>query len=175
MAEVSFFNEHAFTFTVGEEGGYSVDPNDKGNWTSGEVGMGQLKGTKFGVSAAAFPNLDIANLTLEQARGIAKTKYWDAFNGDSLVPAVAFVVFDLAFNAGVHEAVVLLQRALGITEDGACGPKTQAAANCTEPKALIRRYTDARIAFYSKLPGWPIYGRGWAKRATAARDNALAM
>ena len=152
-----------------------MDPADKGNWTSGEVGMGELKGTKYGVSAAAFPSLDIANLSLEQARTIAKTKYWDAFNGDSLLPAVALVVFDFAFNAGVHEAVVILQRVLGVTEDGDCGPETQAAANCTEPKALIRRYTEARIAFYAKLPGWPLYGRGWAKRANAAGENALAV
>jgi lysozyme family protein len=49
MAEPSDFNI-AFELTVGHEGGYSNNPDDPGNWTGGDVGEGQLKGTKYGVS-----------------------------------------------------------------------------------------------------------------------------
>lgn len=41
------------------------DRNDKGNWTGGRVGVGQLKGTKYGISAAAYLHLGIKSLTLE--------------------------------------------------------------------------------------------------------------
>jgi lysozyme family protein len=49
------------------EGGYTKNAKDPGNWTGGKVGKGILKGTKYGIAAASFPNLDIANLTKEQA------------------------------------------------------------------------------------------------------------
>ena len=49
------------------EGGskYTNDPNDSG----GE--------TKYGISKKAFPNLDIKNLTEEQAISIYKKMYFD--------------------------------------------------------------------------------------------------
>ena len=41
------------------EGGWQHDPRDRGNWTGGEVGRGECKGTKYGISAASYPALDI--------------------------------------------------------------------------------------------------------------------
>ncbi len=50
--------EGALKFTLSWKGGLVNDPNDPG----GE--------TKYGISKRAYPELDIANLTLEQAKGI---------------------------------------------------------------------------------------------------------
>ena len=50
----------AFARLLGNEGGFDDDARDRGNWTGGRIGVGELKGTKYGVSAAAFPDLDIA-------------------------------------------------------------------------------------------------------------------
>ncbi len=41
------------------EGAYSTDRADRGNWTSGKVGEGLFKGTKYGISAMTYPNMDI--------------------------------------------------------------------------------------------------------------------
>lgn len=60
----------AFELTVGHEGGYGNDKRDRGNWTTGVIGEGELKGTKYGVSAMSYPDYDIENLTLEQAEKI---------------------------------------------------------------------------------------------------------
>lgn len=51
--------DKAFDRLIGHEAGYSNDRRDPGNWTGGIVGKGQLKGTKFGIAANTYPNLDI--------------------------------------------------------------------------------------------------------------------
>lgn len=33
------------------------DANDPGNWTGGEIGKGECKGTNYGISAASYPDL----------------------------------------------------------------------------------------------------------------------
>ena len=62
-----------FDKLIGAEGGFQNDPKDRGNWTSGIIGKGECKGTKYGVSAMAYPDLDIENLTIEQAKKIIMT------------------------------------------------------------------------------------------------------
>jgi lysozyme family protein len=37
---------------IEHEGGFQNDPDDSGNWTGGKVGVGELKGTKWGICAA---------------------------------------------------------------------------------------------------------------------------
>lgn len=71
------------------EGGYVNDPEDAG----GE--------TKYGISKAANPDVDVANLTPEQAAQIYKAKYWDAIDADNLPPELREAAFDAAVNQGV--------------------------------------------------------------------------
>ena len=107
----------AFAKLIGHEGGLSLDPRDRGNWTGGRRDWGELKGTKYGISAHAFPDLDIKSLTLEQARQIYRDKYWSAACCDMLPDPLKFPVFDLAVNSGPGRAARLLQRAVGAEED----------------------------------------------------------
>lgn len=105
---MSFF-EFAFQLIVSPsvEGGYSNIPSDPGNWTGGEVGKGILKGTKYGISAAQYPNLDIVNLTLDQARAIYLSDYWQKCGCDSMPWERAICVFDCAVNQGAPTARTL--------------------------------------------------------------------
>jgi Glycosyl hydrolase 108 len=82
------FNNYINTI-LAKEGGYVNDKVDRGGKT------------KFGISQAAYPNLDIANLTLPQAVSIYKRDYWDKINGDRLPESVALNAFDAAVNQGV--------------------------------------------------------------------------
>ena len=107
---------HCFAETVGEEGGFSADPDDPGNWTGGSIGLGACRGTKFGISAASYPALDIASLSLEDAKAIYARDYWAPIQGDKLPPALAMIVFDAAVNAGVGTA--LDSAATGTNPDG---------------------------------------------------------
>jgi lysozyme family protein len=96
---VSFF-EAAFAAVVGIEGRYSTDPQDPGNWTGGAINVGILKGTKYGISARAYPNLDIANLTLDQAKTLYQSDYFEACHCDQMSWERALTVFDCAVNQG---------------------------------------------------------------------------
>jgi lysozyme family protein len=161
---VSVFDS-AFNYVLGVEKGLSMDPKDAGNWTGGKVGVGQLKGTKYGISAAAFPDEDIPNLTVERAKSLAKTFYWDKVHGDEVPPYFGMVLLDTAYNQGVGVAVRALQHAVGVSADGDFGPKTMAALAAAQPAQALADMTTFRILSYSDDAGWPTFKNGWVARA----------
>lgn len=148
----------AFAITVGHEGVYSNHPADPGNWTGGAPNQGTLKGTKYGISAASYPDLDIAALSLEDARAIYKRDYWDRIGADALAPPLAILAFDAAVNNGVGRARQWLELAKR-------EPFTRNA--CVE---LMAR----RINFMAQLPGWRNFGLGWSRRLTRLPYEAMA-
>lgn len=164
-----------FAFTVGVEGGYGADSQDLGNWTGGRIGVGELKGTKYGVSAAAYPNLDIKNLSLADARAIYRRDYWNKVQGDQLPLGVDLVVFDGAVNSGPGESDKWLQEAVGATPDGAIGPMTLAAVAQHPADEIIRKACANRLAALETYRGWDRYGKGWTNRVEALQAHALAM
>jgi len=159
---MNFFD--AFPLLVKHEGGLSTDPTDPGNWTGGGPGKGELRGTMYGISARSYPTLDIKNLTLEDARAIYKRDYWDRLRLDGLHENIRFDLFDLAVNSGVGTAARLLQRAVGVAEDGAIGPITMAAVNALHPAVITARIAGHRLQLMTNLTIWPQNSRGWAKR-----------
>lgn len=164
----------AFAVVVGIEGKLSLDPEDRGNWTGGQVGVGELKGTKYGVSAAAYPLLDIANLTLADAQALAKREYWDKIAGDVLPYGTALCLFDFGYNAGIHESVRVAQRALGLQDDGVQGPLTLRALQQTPVEIFASRFTVERIKAYHLMAGFEHEGHGWINRANAIYAKAVA-
>lgn len=107
--------ETVLTFTLQHENKSSMDPHDPGNWTGGKPNHGELKGTKYGISAKAYPHLDIQNLTFAEARWLYYRDYWLASGAARLAdkhPQLAMRLFDLAVNCGPVTAGKLLQRAV---------------------------------------------------------------
>lgn len=95
--------EDAFRTTLRYEGGYVE--NDAGKGPS-----------KFGINKAANPDVDVKNLTKDQARELYKKRYWDVIGGDSLAaknPALAKVAFDTAVNMGPAKAKQLVEQSQG--------------------------------------------------------------
>lgn len=172
---MNFFSEVAFPWVVGIEQGFQKDPKDPGNWTGGKVGSGRLVGTKYGVSAASYPYLDIENITLDHAQQIAKNDFWDKFQGDQMPAPVALCVFDFGYNAGVREGIVVLQRTLDLPEDGLVGPITLRSLGTRDPKWVIKTYYTERMMAYKQMPGWAHDGNGWSARAARTRDKALSL
>lgn len=155
------------------EGGLSLDPNDPGNWTGGRCGDGKLIGSKFGISAAAHPDCDIAGLTLDAANRIRKDDYWDEVKGDFLPGWVAFIVADAAYMSGPDRAIRQLQAALGAVVDGFLGDHTIAAALAAKPEALLPEFAARRFLFLTTLADWPSQKGGWTRRLFAAVIAAL--
>lgn len=79
--------------------------------TSGDLGGG----TRWGISRAAYPNLDIENLTEAQALTIYTTDYWNNTGCPNIIPELQYVVFDTAVNMGVGTAEKLLSEMQGNT------------------------------------------------------------
>ncbi|MEB4592335.1 glycosyl hydrolase 108 family protein [Candidatus Thiothrix sp. Deng01] len=169
----------AFAELVSSEGGYSNDPQDPGNWTSGIIGKGQLKGTKYGIAANTYGDMDIANLTLEQAKDIYKRDYWDIWQLDGLshqVPdALVFELFDAAVNAGVGNARRFLQRAVGVADDGLIGSATISALDrALEANGIARVemwFLAEKLEHYTRLKSFDRFGRGWARRVVKSMRN----
>ncbi|EKN01110.1 MULTISPECIES: glycoside hydrolase family 108 protein [unclassified Acidocella] len=163
-----------FAFTVGVEGGYTADPSDDGNWTGGAVGAGILRGTKYGISAASYPNLDIKNLTAADAERIYRADYWPGIHGDDLPLPLARVAFDAAVNSGVRRSTIYLQQAAAIYVDGVFGTKTMAALVKGD---AVRLATDAlcyRAIYLSGLPTWGVFGLGWMRRVLSLHQAVIA-
>ena len=169
------FNQ-AFNRLILHEGGYSNDTKDPGNWTGGKVGVGILKGTKYGIAANTYPNLDIKNLSIIQAKEIYKRDWWDKLGADQLHPAIVFQLWDFSINAGKSRAVKELQQVAGVPVDGVIGARLITAIKALDVNAVLFKFAARRLEFYTSLSTWPTYGKGWTNRVVAnlkyaAEDN----
>ena len=141
----------AVNLTLIREGGFENNPNDSGNWTGGKVGEGELKGTKYGISAAEFPTLDIVNLTEAEAQVIYKSKYWLVLYEAIKDQFVTNKLFDLGVLFGQGTAIKILQTVLqpqfsDVKADEIFGPATLAAVNGADPHSLLLAYKTAFVA-----------------------------
>ena len=141
------------------EGGYVNDPTDLG----GE--------TKYGITKRFYPDVDIKNLTTEQAKEIYKKDYWDKNKVESLPQNLWHIYFDMCVNMGKRTAVKVLQRAANnrgkdLEVDGGLGPKTIEALNGVE----LDRVRAFRVKYYVDLitakPEQEKFYLGWFRRAT---------
>ena len=138
--------DEAFKFTVGEEGGYQNDPKDPGNWSGGDIGKGECRGTKYGISARAYPMLDIKNLKIEDAKLIFETDYWKKSGCDKLNYPLNIIVCDNAYHSGVSAALSNLKQ-------------------YPDWKDLIVERIEDMLDIVEKRPTSLKYLKGWVRRA----------
>ncbi len=150
MASKEFFQNHVIGRVIDLEGGLSLNKYDSGNWTGRKVGVGELKGTKFGISAASFPHEDIPNLTQGRATELYYEHYWLTAGCDQLENQLAFVHFDSAVQHGVSKAMELLRAS----------------------RKDLFDYLSQRFDYYTRLKHFYIendnlqddFGKGWIRR-----------
>lgn len=163
----------AFNNAIGLEGKYSSDESDPGNWTSGKVGEGKCNGTMYGISAAAYPTLDIAGLSLTKAKAIYLTDYWSKIRGDALPDAVAIALFCEAINLGVSGAVKALQRSLKSGDaDGVVGQLTIGMATAHPVKEVLVGFLTECAVAYTQMALFKQDGRGWLSRVVKTAVEA---
>jgi len=125
----------ALAFTLRWEGGFSDDPYDPG---------GQ---TKYGISKAAYPDVDIKSLTKEEAALLYKKDYWDKAGCEKMEKKLAIAVFDTAVNCGVGRARSWL-----------------AEKEVPEVRWFIQRRIQYYLDLVKKKPVFNKYIKGWLNR-----------
>ena len=110
--------------TLHHEGGYVHDPKDLG----GE--------TNFGIAKRWYPDLDIKNLTEEEAAEIYKKDYWDKYKLDEIPENLQHIYFDMVVNMGVRNAGKIIQT---IRVPLAYGPKEKFLVRLDQQSSLSNR------------------------------------
>lgn len=161
----------SLNFVLKHEGGYVNHPRDPGGHTNKGITLATYRST-------LKPNAsvqDLKNISDADVAKIYKMNYWNVVRGDLLPSGVDYAVFDFAVNSGPSRAARYLQSILGVSTDGIIGPETIAAAKSAEPKWLVNRLCDDRMAFLKRLSTWGDFGKGWTARVSAVRREALKM
>lgn len=163
--------EQALKHIFGHEGGFTKDPRDPGNWTGGKIGVGENRGTKYGIACHAHPNVDIANLTLAQAADIYRKQYAAPIGYELLPAGVDLVAFDASVNSGPSASLRFLGAALGV--QAAMVPVVNAANHANDKIIVIKRSCAERLAFMRSLAIWVTYGNGWSRRVASIEAVAV--
>lgn len=157
----------AFEFLMKHE-----DPGLTGKVTHDSGGT-----TRWGISQKAYPDLDIANMGLEDAGAIYRNDYFKPIRGyDYLSQDVANKLLDAAVNMGVHMASKLAQECANlcgqeVNDDGVIGTFTVSAINAINPILFLTKYRELLTAHYRDIaaarPDEAQYLNGWLRRAEA--------
>lgn len=105
------------------EGGYVNDPDDNGGATNYGVTQEVYSGW---LEAGGEYERDVKFITEHEAKEIY-SDYWRDCKASYCLPPLDLLVFDCAINSGARRAIKLLQRCLGVGEDGIFGPMTHGA------------------------------------------------
>lgn len=154
MSYTDIFNR-CIEVVLKNEGGYVNNPYDPG----GETNMGICKRN--------YPDLDIKNLTRNQAILIYFTDYWSKMNLHNIIDEPLILeLFDMGVNAGIRTAIKMVQRLVSAKVDGYIGPETESKIN-TFPE-LLWLYKQERRKYYFTLarrkPELEIFLAGWLNR-----------
>jgi len=157
------------------EGGNDDDPVDRGGRTS--RGITQREYTAWLMERGRHDQ-DVWTASTSDISTIYHDEYWNPYC-DNIPKGIDYDFFDLSVNHGPGKAIQLVQRALGVADDGRIGPVTRDALARANPKALIPKITAVRKAYYDSIvksnPSQKKYIKGWYNRAAAVEHEALAM
>lgn len=184
------FNE-AYDITLGNEGGYTNDPDDAGgetykgvarnfwpNWEGWTIVDDAKNYSSFPSNLKEIPELD------DLVRKHFKSNFWDKVWGDQIpVQFLANELFDTGINMGIKDAVTFLQIGLNvlnrngklypdIDEDGAFGTNTLDALKSylkTDAASLLYKIMNVLqgqhyIDYMRRKPTQEKYARGWFNR-----------
>jgi len=141
----------AFEMVKSHEGGFVNDPDDPGGATN--VGITLKAYIEFCEDTGRdVPTVEsLRKLTENDMMTFYGRRYFDPFmwiEDDRLF----YLLCDTAVNNGRSRAILWLQRAVGLLEDGVMGPKTKTAVNDAVPNDVFFRVFALRMKEYGTLP-----------------------
>ena len=150
------------------EGGFSNHPADPGGMTN----LGVTRKVWEEWVGHPVDEKEMRELTPAIVAPMYKEKYWDKIHGDDLPSGVDLAVFDCCVNSGPGRAAKMLQKVLGVTQDGAIGAQTLLKATNIDSSKLVADYNAERLAFLMALPTWDTFGKGWGRRVAEVTQQA---
>ncbi|WP_118855251.1 glycoside hydrolase family 108 protein [Haemophilus haemolyticus] len=162
--------QQIFDRLIGHEGGYVNDPRDPG----GETNWGVTKRTAM---ANGYTG-NMKTMTRQQAYEIYRRAFWLRYNCEQMPDAVAYQFFDAAVNHGFGNASRMLQRAVGVLDDGIIGKYSLEAINSNPISDTLMVLNGERLNFYTRLKNFDRFGKGWVNRVAqnlryGAQDNEV--
>lgn len=158
--------------TLEKEGGLVDDPADVGGITKYGISFRFLNSLPLGDAdidgSGSVDADDIRAITQDKASILYKKYFYDKLSfAPNASIRLKWKIFDIAVNMGVIAATKILQRALGVKDDGKFGPYTfEAFVNqAGNEELLLRRIAMEQMAVYAGivrnrpsnikfLPGW---------------------
>ena len=159
--------QNSFELLLDSEGGFVVDRGGPTN-----LGVTQTTWEMYVERPATID--EMKSLTVDDVEPLYKRLFWDRMWCDKMPIGIDYILFDMGVNAGVGQSVLLLQRAVGASPDGAMGPLTFAATVTHNPVELINTFSQSKIDFYKSLHD-PVNEKGWLNRVDHVKDAALIM
>lgn len=163
--------EQAITQVFLDEGGYTNDPHDSGGPTNWGITIYDAR--QYWKSDATAE--DVRDMPKQVAEDIYRRHYANIIRYDNLPPGVDYAVLDFAINSGIHKSVTILQRILGVAQDGVLGPVTLQWTVKNDPTFIINNIYIDRLAFLKSLDTWKDFGHGWFTRCTHGHVLALSL
>ena len=174
----NLFKEVALDWIWDAEGGFVDSPADRGGATNRGISLNFLRtlpdhdGDGFldgDVDHDGDVDVDdIRKLTVDQAADVYYQHFWCPDKCDELPPAVAMCLFDGLVNHRPKTARMLVQRALGVTADGAIGEQTRAVARKANQRLFLTEYLSYRAKLFADIvrgnPSQAVFERGWYRR-----------
>lgn len=162
--------QQIFDRLIGHEGGYVNDLQDPG----GETNWGVTKRT---AQANGYTG-NMKTMTRQQAYEIYRRAFWLRYNCEQMPDAVAYQFFDAAVNHGFGNASRMLQRAVGVLDDGIIGKYSLEAINRNPISDTLMVLNGERLNFYTRLKNFDRFGKGWVNRVAqnlryGAQDNEV--
>jgi lysozyme family protein len=154
------------------EGGYGNHPNDPGGPTKYGITIHDYRKYIDRAGTAA----DVKAMSVDQAKSIYRSKYWEAQRCDDLPSGVDYAVFDYGVNSGIGRSGKVLRRVLGMPDSTHVVTNAViAAAQKRDAAEIVNAICDERLAFLKRLKTWPVFGKGWERRVKEVRRVSLGM
>ncbi|UNM96725.1 hypothetical protein MMG00_02400 [Ignatzschineria rhizosphaerae] len=146
------------------EGGYVNDPDDPGGETN--YGITKRLANQYGYTKP------MTDMTKNEAKEIYRLAFWNDSLASNIMNDAAFNIYLLSIHSGHKQAILILQRAVGVKDDGVAGVDTLNAISKANQALLIEALSYWTLDFYVIISPKTRYKylQGWRNRLQASRS-----